>query len=588
MCGIYGYIGQKSAADVVIDGLKRLDYRGYDSWGISILNEGKISTVKQTGILDNVENSEKPPGSIGIGHTRWATHGAVTQVNAHPHAASNGSFVLAQNGIVENFTDLKKTLLEKNYVFFSQTDTEVIVRLIEESQKNNTLVEAVREVYNIITGRNTIILLSSDGTIIAARNGSPLVIGKNENSGEIYLSSDMLSFAPYVTTAQTIENGEMVVCGNSQIKILDIKTGAPKTLQLTPVTIKEGDRDKHQYEHHMIKEIPDTPEALLSVLKQPEFLDEFISKLKSSKRVFTIGSGTAGIAAAQIAFYLRLYAGIDATSLIGADAKDYIPLINETDIVIAPSQSGETADVLEVLEILKKKKVPIATYVNMPGSMMSRMADFPFMANAGPEICVMSTKIFTSQIAWGYYISKIAAGKKEEGITNISALSTSISDYLNNKQNHDAIIALSDKLSLTKDILLLGAFENLQIVREGMVKLIEGTYKHAHAIPAGDLKHYAITLIEKGTHVVIAFSRDVAFDDVMNSASQVKARGAHVTGIGPIENDRFDTLIKTPDSGETSAIMNIIPFQLLSYYLAKKLGNNIDKPRNIAKSVTVK
>ena len=380
----------------------------------------------------------------------------------------------------------------------------------------------------------------------------------------------------------------MVYCKGQEIKVIDIATGQEKNLNMSPINIKEGDRDKHQYEHHMIKEIADSPEAINAVLSEPEFMDSFIAKLRQSSRVFTIGSGTAGIAAAQIAFYLRLYAKIDATSLIGADAKDYIPLISKDDLVIAPSQSGETADVLEVLEKLKEKGVSIATYVNMPGSMMTRMADFPFMANAGPEICVMSTKIFTSQIVWGYYISRLAIGQRESAKTELRLLADAISDYLKNENNHKEIIELAEKMSTTKDIFMLGAFENFQIVREGMVKLIEGTYKHAHAIPAGDLKHYAITLIEKGSNVMISFSKDVAFDDVMNSASQVKARGAYVIGVGPANDGRFDRVIKTPSVGTTQAIMNIIPFQLLAYYLAKKLGNNIDKPRNIAKSVTVK
>ncbi len=588
MCGIYGYIGPKEAANIVINGLKRLDYRGYDSWGIGILNSGKIQVEKQVGTLDKVSTDSTLVGNVGIGHTRWATHGAVTQANAHPHAAVDGSFVLAQNGIVENFDELKSALIEKNALFLSETDTEVIVRLIEEAYKSRSLLEAVRYVYTIIKGRNTIILLSKDGSIIAARNGSPLVVGKQSATGEIFLSSDMLSFAPYVSQAQTIENGEMVYCKGQEIKVIDIATGQEKNLNMSPINIKEGDRDKHQYEHHMIKEIADSPEAINAVLSEPEFMDSFIAKLRQSRRVFTIGSGTAGIASAQIALYLILYAKIDATSLIGADAKDYIPLISKGDLVIAPSQSGETADVLEVLEKLKEKGVSIATYVNMPGSMMTRMADFPFMANAGPEICVMSTKIFTSQIVWGYYISRLAIGQRESAKTELKSLADAISDYLKNENNHKEIIELAEKMSTTKDIFMLGAFENFQIVREGMVKLIEGTYKHAHAIPAGDLKHYAITLIEKGSNVMISFSKDAAFDDVMNSASQVKARGAYVIGVGPANDGRFDRVIKTPSVGTTQAIMNIIPFQLLAYYLAKKLGNNIDKPRNIAKSVTVK
>jgi len=316
--------------------------------------------------------------------------------------------------------------------------------------------------------------------------------------------------------------------------------------------------------------------------------EDFVSQLKKAKDVYTIGSGTAGIAASQIAFYLRVFGKIKAESVIGADIYEYYDLLGKGDLMIVPSQSGETADVLEVLEVAKKKGLKIASYVNMPGSTMSRLSDYPFASHAGPEICVMSTKVFTSQIAWGYLLSKIVQGKAPEGQQNLKVLSEEMDKYLNTGTNLEAIKSLAKMLAKSKDIFLLGKYQNFNIVKEGMVKIIEGSYIHAHGIPAGDLKHYAITLMEKGVPVIVVISKDIAKDDVLNAVNQVKARGATVIGISPTPSAGFDYHIPVPDTGETSAIMNIIPLQLFAYYLAVELGHNVDKPRNIAKSVTVK
>jgi len=279
---------------------------------------------------------------------------------------------------------------------------------------------------------------------------------------------------------------------------------------------------------------------------------------------------------------------IRAVSLVGADAREYFNLFRKGDLLIAPSQSGETADVLEVLEYAQKKGAQIVSYVNMEGSTMARMSDFKFSAQAGPEVCVMSTKIFTSQIAWGYLVAKTVQGKYKEGINNLQELIKKSQLYLKNKKSINTIKNLSHYLHNTQNIFLMGKSQNLQIMNEGMVKLIEGTYKHAHSIPAGDLKHYAITLIEKGVIVIVAISNDEVKPDILNAAGEVRARGAYIIGVGSDDSELFNSLIKVPDTGETSAIMNLIPLQLLAYFLTVELGNNVDKPRNIAKSVTVK
>lgn len=592
MCGIFGYVGkQNNAWEVVVEGLKRLEYRGYDSWGVAVLDNGEIKVSKKVGAIGDVNQVVALPRSIiGIGHTRWATHGGITQNNAHPHFSSNKSFALSQNGIVQNYLELKTYLQKRGHKFETETDTEVIVRLIEEKlKKTKTLIDAVRLAFSELTGRNTVILLTKDGQIIGARNGSPLVVGVNPKSREIYLSSDTLSFAPYASKVIIVDNGRLVVCKDGHIKMLDMKTG--KTLKFTKesINIKDNAIDKEGFPHFMLKEINESPHAVEQLINQElKGYHDLAKAIKRAKSVYAVASGTTGIAAAQISFYLRNFAKVKAIGLIGADALEYYDLFTKNDLIIAPSQSGETADVLEVLEIAKKKKVKIASFVNMQGSTMIRISDFKFMTQAGPEVCVMSTKVFVSQIAWGYLIAKITAGKTKEGVENLKLLVQEMGRFLSNKKNHENIRELAKKLVKAKDIFLLGKYQNFNIIKEGMVKLIEGTYKHAHAIPAGDLKHYAITLMEKGVPVIFAVSEDEAKSDIINAVNEVKARGSTVIGIASKPHSSFDYYLPVPDTGETSAIMNIIPLQLLAYYMTVELGYNVDKPRNIAKSVTVK
>ncbi len=541
------------------------------------------------GAIGLVDDVDLPDSTVAIGHTRWATHGGVSQVNAHPQNSSDKSFVLAQNGMVENFEDLKSRLLKKGYKFESETDTEVIVRLIEDKLKVYSGIErAVRAAFKELKGRNTIIILTNAGEVIGARNGSPLVVGRTKN-GDIYISSDTHSFSNVASEVLVVDNGQMVIGKNNQINIFDIKSGEKVRFKFQKTKLLKEIVDREGFDHFMTKEIFESGEVIRSLIVQDRKpLMIFAKKIKEAKRVFTIGSGTAGVAAAQIAYFLRSIAKINAVSLVGADAFEYYDLIKPGDLLIAPSQSGETADVLEVLEIAKKKGVKIATYVNMPGSMMTKISDFPFNAGAGPEICVMSTKVFTSMIAWGYLIAKCAAGEYAEGVKNLSRAAAEISIYLKELKNQEKIKEVAEIIIKKPHIFLLGKAQNFQIIREGMVKIIEASYKHAHAIPAGDLKHYAITLIETGVPVLVVVSNDEVKNDVISAISQVKTRGATVVGIAPFEHSDFDMLIKVPDLGEVSSIFNVIPLQLLAYYMADKLGNNVDRPRNIAKSVTVK
>lgn len=587
MCGIFGYVGKKrNAAEAVLEGLRRLDYRGYDSWGVGVVSDAEISVDKNVGVVTQ-NMSTLPKSSVGIGHTRWATHGAVTVDNAHPHFATDRSFVLGHNGIAENAAVMKKTLVAKGYSFISETDTEVIVRMIEEEQKKKVLFsEALRMAVKKLIGRNTVIALTKGGEIVAARNGSPLVVGISD-SKEIYLSSDVLSFSPHVQKVLVLDNGQMVESLGATIVLRDVKSGKELKPRFEKNTLKGGSVDKGGFEHYMLKEVHEEPAVIRELLKQSDKeLNALARAIRKARTVYCIGSGTAGAAAAQMSYYLREYGKIPAVALIGAEAQEYRALIGARDLFIAPSQSGETADVLEVLEEADRKGASIASFVNMPGSMITRMSDFKFMANAGAEVCVMSTKIFVSQIAWGYLVSKAVQGRLSEGKRNLNALATQIEKYL--KQSTREIEALAAELCKKQHVFLLGKGQNLQMIKEGMVKIIEGSYVHAHAMPAGDLKHYAITLMQPGVNVIAALSKDTVKSDVLNAIHEVKARGARCIGIASENAEEFDSWLQVPDTKETSAIMNILPLQLLAYYMAVELGNNVDKPRNIAKSVTVK
>lgn len=588
MCGIYGYNGSfKNASDLVLSGLKSLDYRGYDSWGIAVLKNKKIFIKKEIGKIKNIKKVNLPLGNLALGHTRWATTGSVSQINAHPHFSTDKSFALVQNGIIENYIELKSELIKKGYKFKSETDTEVIVRLIEDFQKKtNNLLLAVKKAFLKLEGRNTIALIDSlNNKIIAVRNGSPLIIGRNND--DYFISSDTLSLGKNISEYYDLNNFELIIL-DSKPKIINLKTNKNSTLKLKKANFKSLIVDKGNYKHFMIKEIEETPSVINQVVNTDKNnLDQLIQAIKKAKTIYTIGSGTAGNAAAQIAYFLKEFANIQAISLVGANAQEYYKFFTKNDLIIAPSQSGETADVLEVLEFAKNKNMTIASYVNMPGSMITRLSDFKFMANAGPEICVMSTKIFTSQIAWGYLLAKTIGNEYQDAIKNLKSLIATSQKYLQNRNNHIKIKKVAEKLLKTQDIFLLAKSQNFQIANEGMIKLIEGTYKHAHAIPAGDLKHYAITLIDKSVYTIAILSSD-QIKDMNNAINEIRSRGGKIIAIYQKNQSNFDSLIKVPELDEVGSIFNVIPLQLLSYYLSDRLGNNIDKPRNIAKSVTVK
>jgi len=434
------------------------------------------------------------------------------------------------------------------------------------------------------------VVLEQLGKVYAARNGSPLLVGRCSRSQEYFCSSDVLSLAKEADEYLVVENGQLIELQPGKCQLFDCATGQELQLRFQPLQIQQSEASKGKFPHYMLKEIFDSPAVIRQVICQKKAkLQELAQIITPARQVYCIGSGTAGIAAAQMAYLLRNLAKIPAVALVGADAAEFIEMLSPDDVLLAPSQSGETADVLEMLELAKQKGAKIVTYVNMPASSMTRLADLSFLANAGPEICVMSTKVFTSQICWAYLVASLVASQYDSALDRLEQLAVEIERYLQDNASRQQLQKLAEWLSTQSNLFLLAKGTNFQIIREGMVKLIEGAYLHAQAIPAGDLKHYAITLIEKGTPVLVLTSNDGSRSDVLTAAQEVQSRGATVVHIGPqLSLSHFPYQVDVPDQGELTFAMNLLPLQLLAYELAVKLGHDVDHPRNIAKSVTVK
>lgn len=590
MCGVFGYTGKQIANDLVFQGLKRLEYRGYDSWGIAVNDKQHLQVFKAVGeITDRKELKKLPSVNTAIGHTRWATHGGVTTNNAHPHNSENKFFTLVQNGIVENYSELKKSLEQKGYIFKTQTDTEVIVKLIENEQKIKKPFKAcITKAFRLLKGRNTIVILTKDNDIYAIRNGSPLVIGKSKDG--IFLASDALSFSPHTNKVILLDDHDFVHISNGKIEITNILSKKKKDVKIHVLKNKYVDINKGKYAHYMLKEIIEQQNTIINATQYTkEELKPLVEDITEAHRVYVVGAGTAGFAAGQIAYFLRNISGIDAQDVKSYEFKSYINILSSKDLVIAVSQSGETADTIEVLEIAKSKRCKIASIVNMLGTTISRMSNHQYFTNAGPEICVASTKVFTAQCSWGYLLAKTIANEYDQAQKDVVNLSVKLGKFLHN-DTYKNIKKIVKKIKGSEHLFVLGKGSNANISLEGALKIKEISYKHIEGFMAGELKHGVIALVEKGTPIFGIISDDQDSKDMVSSMEQVKARGALTIGVGDkkFNNDLFDFFIATPQVNGLSGVSNVIAFQLVSYFLSLELGNNIDKPRNLAKSVTVK
>lgn len=586
MCSIIGYYGNEIAAPIIVKGLRRMEYRGYDSVGVATESNSHIETKKGVGKVQEVNSKihlDTLPGKIGIGHTRWATHGKVTDVNAHPHSSNSGKLAIVHNGIIENFEQLKKELEKDGYVFKSETDSEVIANLL---QKNYEVVKDVKSAIirtvSELKGHYAFVAMFEDGQLAAARFHEPLIVGIGKNS--YFLSSDVLGFIEQTDNAIYIENGNFVIIDKDGLQILDFNGESVKQ-QITKVSKEFADAYKGDYAHFTLKEISEQPDTIFKAGENTkDAIKNAANNIKNSKNIYITGSGTSYNAALIAKQVLAKYAKIKAEAIISSELQFSSDTIEPNSTLIAISQSGESADVLDAVNIAKKVNCKVISIVNSLTSSLARESNIVIGMNCGPEIGVAATKSFTSQMIIIYKITEeLCNGKFEISYKEISG---AISKIL---ENHAQIRHIAKEIKGISDIYVLGRGIHYPIAIESALKLKELTYIHAEGIPGGELKHGPLALMDSNVFVIIINPNDSTYLDTLTSAREIKARGAKIIGISDEKSDVYDYWIEIPKTSElVYPISETIPIQLLSYYAAIEKDADPDYPRNLAKSVTVK
>ena len=584
MCSIIGYSGLESAAPILVKGLQKMEYRGYDSVGIATESGKKIVLKKGVGKVVEVNNSimlDTLPGNIGIGHTRWATHGKVTEKNAHPHSSNSGKIAIAHNGIIENFEELKSELLNKGYKFQSETDTEVIANLIQLNfDETADVKQSVMKTVNQLKGHYSFVVIFEDGTLAAARFHEPLIVGVGKNSH--YISSDVLGFIEKTDDAIYVDNEDFVIVDGSGIHIFDFD-GTSVKYQVTKVSKEFADVYKGDFAHYTLKEISEQPDTILRAVDNNQ-IEEFVDNIKQAKNLYITGSGTSYNAAEITKYLMSKFAKIKINTLISSELPFSPNEIEPNSTLITISQSGESADVLEAVEIAKESNAKILSIVNLLNSSLSQQSSLAIGLNCGPEIGVAATKSFTSQLSILYKIcDQLCNGCINPDWKKVSS---AISQILS---NNSKIKEIAKSLKDVSDIYVLGRGIHLPIAKEAALKLKELTYIHAEGIPAGELKHGPLALMDSNVYVIIINPNDSTYNDTLNSANQIKARGAKIIGISDKKSNVYDYWIDIPSIDEALyPLIEIVPIQLLSYYSALEKKTDPDYPRNLAKSVTVK
>jgi len=608
MCGIVGYIGSQNAQDFVIDGLEKLEYRGYDSAGIAVnTGKSKFDIVKKVGRLKNLENvlKENPlKGNIGIGHTRWATHGKPSDVNSHPHFNKDKTLVVVHNGIIENYLELKKDLISKGYEFISETDTEVVAHLLDSLYEGD-LLEAVKKMLKIIKGAYALgmMSISEPDRIIAARKESPLIVGLGK--GENFIASDIPAILKYTRDIYLIENNEIVEIKKDSVKIMDTEGNEVKR----DVTHVEWDLEaasKGGYEYFMEKEIYEQPKVLMETLnsridenKKINFEDAGLTKeyLEGVSNVYIVACGTAYHAGLVGKYIIEKKTRIKVDVELASEFRYRNPVIDENTLIIVLSQSGETLDTLEAMKEGKRKGAKVVAITNVVGSSIAREADHVIYTWAGPEIAVASTKAYSTQmmilyllaIDMAYKFNKITKEQYEHDIDSLYNLKEKVEKVLEHSEKVEKVAA---KILNQQSIFYLGRGLDYMIAVEGALKSKEISYIHSEAFASGELKHGTIALIDEGVPVVINVTQSDLFDKSVSNIKEVVARGAYVIAVAKEGNtlveEVADEVFYIPAvEDEYTGFLSIIIHQLLAYYLSKLKGNDVDKPRNLAKSVTV-
>jgi glutamine---fructose-6-phosphate transaminase (isomerizing) len=590
MCGIFGYVGnRKDAGRIVVRGIKSLEYRGYDSWGVARMIDGDIFIDKNVGKIGGVNpESFSELSSMAIAHTRWATHGGVTKENAHPHISCDKKIAVVHNGIIENYQALRDELKEKGHKFTSETDTEIICHMIAENLKTSKDVpEAVRITCQRFEGRYGFLVINTEtNELIAARTGSPLIVGRGEN--ETFIASDIPAFMEHTKTVNYIDDGEMVITDGKETKFYEISSGKEIEKRNVEITLNIEEAKKGEYEHFMMKEIMDQKETIARAVNQDEEQIQTIANaIHDAQGTFLSACGTAGKVCMASEYFFSVVANKHVNFAPSSEFPIYHHFLVPESLLIVVSQSGETADVLEAMKVAKSKRAKVLAIVNAEGSTIDREADYTLLINAGPERAVASTKAATGQMAVMLLIAYALADKLNEGRAVLLETASMINDMLNPRYM-DHIEGISEKIKGEENIYIIGKSWNYPMALESAIKIQEVSYVHAEGFAGGELKHGPIALIQKGTPCIALIGNDETKMDTLSNTIELKARGAHIIGVSPENNEVFDEWIKVPDAETAQAIVNIIPIQVLAYYLAIKRGKDPDMPRNLAKSVTVK
>ena len=612
MCGIVGYIGSKQACEIILKGLKRLEYRGYDSAGVSLLN-GEMRIYKKQGKVADLEASlvgKNIEGTIGMGHTRWATHGVPNDENAHPHLSQSGDLSVIHNGIIENCATLKEGLIQRGHSFSSDTDTEVLIHLIEDVMINAklTLQEAVRVALNQVVGAYAIVILSKNHPehLIAARKGSPLVLGIGKERGEYFLASDATPIIEYTNQVIYMNDGEIAIIENQEltIKSIDNKIQTPYIQELE---MNLEQLEKGGYPHFMLKEIYEQPKSIYDSFrgrinsKTGEIImrsvRDYSDKLRDVNRLILIGCGTSWHAGLVAEYLFEDLARVPVEVEYASEFRYRNPVLYPDDLVIAISQSGETADTLAAMELAKQKGATVFGVCNIVGSSIPRLSHGGAYTHAGPEIGVASTKAFTAQVTvltvYALAMAKLRGtlpkSRIEELMKELENMPALVERAL--KQN-DEIYKIAELYKDSKNFLYLGRGYNFPVALEGALKLKEISYIHAEGYPAAEMKHGPIALIDEEMPVVVIATNNEHYDKLVSNIQEVKARKGKVIAIvtegNKGLNDLADHIIEVPETENClTPIVNTVPLQLLSYYIAVLRECNVDQPRNLAKSVTV-
>ncbi len=607
MCGIVGYIGKRKAVPVLLNGLSKLEYRGYDSAGVSINEEGKLKVIKCKGRLVNLENKvkeENPQGNMGIGHTRWATHGEPNDVNSHPHISQSGKISVVHNGIIENYMQIKEFLIGQGYTFRSETDTEVIAHLVEYYYEGS-LVDAVMKVIDEIEGSYALGVISQDNEdmFICARKESPLIIGLGQD--ENFVASDIPAILEYTRDIYILEDKEVAIITKDDVKVFN-SLGAPVNKEVFKVNWDVEAAEKGGYEHFMMKEMYEEPKVIRDTInpriKNGELVLDSIKlteeDVKGIEKIYIVACGTAYHAGVVGKYIIEKLCRIPVEVDVASEFRYRDPLINEKNLTIIISQSGETIDTLFALREAKKKGSRILSIVNVVGSSIARESHDVLYTWAGPEIAVASTKAYNTQLT-ALYLVALGLGLKKGTVTHeeYQAIIAQMKDIPNGieeiLQNKADIQKFANMHYNAKSIFFIGRGLDYALSMEGSLKLKEISYIHSEAYAGGELKHGTIALIEKGTLVVCPMTQDALFEKMVSNIREVKARGAVVLAITQEKNceelkKTADLVITIPDVDSlTAPISAVTPLQLFAYYMALERGCDVDKPRNLAKSVTV-